>query len=463
MLSREDVIAARATPPGSGAIAVVRISGPGALAIADKVVDRTVSDMSSHTAHLRNLVDVEGRFDEALAVVFKGPKSYTGDDTVEFSVHGSDYIVQRLLKALYRAGARPAEAGEFTFRAFFNGKLDLAQAEGVADLIAADSAAAHRAAFHQLKGGVSKDIGLLREQLIKFAALIELELDFGEEDVEFAGRLELRELLNSSLLSVRDLMKSFELGNAVKEGIQVVLAGRPNAGKSTLFNLLLREDRAIVSDIAGTTRDALEDRLIVDGIRLRLIDTAGIREATDTIEKLGIERTYRHISGGALTLLVFDLTSASKEQLGSDVAEIKARTGKVICIGNKLDLTGRSENEIEAQWGDFLKGLGVEAFIAVSGLIEGHREHLKGILRGVVAADDLHSDRSMVTSLRHFHALQRSEQSLMLVMQALDNGFTGDLLASDLREALNALGEVTGQVSSEDLLDYVFSKFCIGK
>jgi tRNA modification GTPase len=463
MLSREDVIAARATPPGSGAIAVVRISGPGALAIADKVVDRTLSDRTSHTAHLRNLVDVEGRFDEALAVVFKGPKSYTGDDTVEFSVHGSDYIVQRLLKALYRAGARPAEAGEFTFRAFFNGKLDLAQAEGVADLIAADSAAAHRAAFHQLKGGVSKDIGLLREQLIKFAALIELELDFGEEDVEFAGRLELRELLNSSLLSVRDLMKSFELGNAVKEGIQVVLAGRPNAGKSTLFNLLLQEDRAIVSDIAGTTRDALEDRLVIDGICFRLIDTAGIREATDTIEKLGIERTYRHISGGALTLLVFDLTSASKEQLGSDVAEIKARTGKVICIGNKLDLTGRSENEIEAQWGDFLKGLGVEAFIAVSGLIEGHREHLKGILRGLVAADDLHSDRSMVTSLRHFHALQRSEQSLMLVMQALDNGLTGDLLASDLREALNALGEVTGQVSSEDLLDYVFSKFCIGK
>ena len=398
MLSREDVIAARATPPGSGAIAVVRISGPGALAIADKVVDRTLSDRTSHTAHLRNLVDAEGRFDEALAVVFKGPKSYTGDDTVEFSVHGSDYIVQRLLKALYRAGARPAEAGEFTFRAFFNGKLDLAQAEGVADLIAADSAAAHRAAFHQLKGGVSKDIGLLREQLIKFAALIELELDFGEEDVEFAGRSELRELLNSSLLSVRDLMKSFELGNAVKEGIQVVLAGRPNAGKSTLFNLLLQEDRAIVSDIAGTTRDALEDRLIVDGIRFRLIDTAGIREATDTIEKLGIERTYRHISGGALTLLVFDLTSASQEQLGSDVAEIKARTGKVICIGNKLDLTGRSENEIEAQWGDFLKGLGVDAFIAVSGLIEGHREHLKGILRGLVAADDLHSDRSMVTS-----------------------------------------------------------------
>jgi tRNA modification GTPase len=463
MLSREDVIAARATPPGSGAIAVVRISGPGALAIADKVVDRTLSDRASHTAHLRNLVDAEGRFDEALAVVFKGPKSYTGDDTVEFSVHGSDYIVQRLLKALYRAGARPAEAGEFTFRAFFNGKLDLAQAEGVADLIAADSAAAHRAAFHQLKGGVSKDIGLLREQLIKFAALIELELDFGEEDVEFAGRLELRELLNSSLLSVRDLMKSFELGNAVKEGIQVVLAGRPNAGKSTLFNLLLQEDRAIVSDIAGTTRDALEDRLVIDGIRFRLIDTAGIREATDTIEKLGIERTYRHISGGALTLLVFDLTSASKEQLGSDVAEIKARTGKVICIGNKLDLTGRSENEIEAQWGDFLKGLGVEAFIAVSGLIEGHREHLKGILRGLVAADDRHFDRSMVTSLRHFHALQRSEQSLMLVMQALDNGLTGDLLASDLREALNALGEVTGQVSSEDLLDYVFSKFCIGK
>jgi tRNA modification GTPase len=463
MLSREDVIAARATPPGSGAIAVVRISGPGALAIADKVVDRTLSDRASHTAHLRNLVDAEGRFDEALAVVFKGPKSYTGDDTVEFSVHGSDYIVQRLLKALYRAGARPAEAGEFTFRAFFNGKLDLAQAEGVADLIAADSAAAHRAAFHQLKGGVSKDIGLLREQLIKFAALIELELDFGEEDVEFAGRSELRELLNSSLFSVRDLMKSFELGNAVKEGIQVVLAGRPNAGKSTLFNLLLQEDRAIVSDIAGTTRDALEDRLVIDGIRFRLIDTAGIREATDTIEKLGIERTYRHISGGALTLLVFDLTSASKEQLGSDVAEIKARTGKVICIGNKLDLTGRSENEIEAQWGDFLKGLGVEAFIAVSGLIEGHREHLKGILRGLVAADDLHSDRSMVTSLRHFHALQRSEQSLMLVMQALDNGLTGDLLASDLREALNALGEVTGQVSSEDLLDYVFSKFCIGK
>ena len=463
MLSREDVIAARATPPGSGAIAVVRISGPGALAIADKVVDRTLSDRATHTAHLRNLVDAEGRFDEALAVVFKGPKSYTGDDTVEFSVHGSDYIVQRLLKALYRGGARTAEAGEFTFRAFFNGKLDLAQAEGVADLIAADSAAAHRAAFHQLKGGVSKDIGLLREQLIKFAALIELELDFGEEDVEFAGRSELSELLNSSLLSVRDLMKSFELGNAVKEGIQVVLAGRPNAGKSTLFNLLLQEDRAIVSDIAGTTRDALEDRLIVDGIRFRLIDTAGIREATDTIEKLGIERTYRHISGGALTLLVFDLTSASQEQLGSDVAEIKARTGKVICVGNKLDLTGRSENEIQAQWGDYLKGLGVDAFIAVSGLIEGHREHLKGILRGLVAADDLHSDRSMVTSLRHFHALQRSEQSLMLVMQALDNGLTGDLLASDLREALNALGEVTGQVSSEDLLDYVFSKFCIGK
>ena len=463
MLSREDVIAARATPPGSGAIAVVRISGPGALTVADKVMSRPLSDCNSHTAHLRNLVDADGSFDEALAVVFKAPKTYTGDDTVEFSVHGSDYIVHRLLKALFNAGARPAEAGEFTFRAFFNGKLDLAQAEGVADLIAADSAASHRAAFHQLKGGVSKDIEALRQELIRFAALIELELDFGEEDVEFAGRSELREMLNNTTIAVRKLMQTFETGNAIREGVQVVLAGRPNAGKSTLFNLLLQEDRAIVSDIAGTTRDSLEDRLIIDGVRFRLIDTAGIREDTDTIEKLGIERTFRHISGGALTLLVFDLASATKEELVKDLAEIKSHTDMVICVGNKLDLTGRNENEVYAFWNDFLKQNCASAFVCVSGLNEAHREHLKGLLRGLVATEELATDKSMVTSLRHFHAVQRSEQALVLVMQALDNGLSGDLRASDLREALNALGEVTGHVSNEDLLDYVFSKFCIGK
>lgn len=463
MKPREDTIVARATPPGTGAVAMVRLSGPQAIPVADKLMKDSLAGKDGHTAHFRILRDDKGVIDESVVTLFRGPHSYTGDDTVEFGLHGSEYIVQRLITALCRHGARPADPGEFTLRAFLNGKLDLAQAEGVADMIAADNEAAHQAAMRQLRGGISADISDIRQRLIHFASLIELELDFSEEDVQFAERHELIQLTSEALEKVNLLLRSFSLGNAMREGVQVVIAGRPNAGKSTLFNQLLNEDRAIVSDIAGTTRDALEDQLAINGLRFRLIDTAGIREATDAIEKLGIERTYRHLAAGTLTLFVFDLSSTTPEGLIADLSQLQAHSARIIAVGNKLDLCGGDKVLQEAAWLGAAQEGGAEDLVCLSGQDAGHREILRELLYQKVVDEGISPDQGLVTTIRHYNALETSRQALERVLQGIHAGISGELLAFDMRAALMALGEITGEITTDDLLDNIFSKFCIGK
>jgi tRNA modification GTPase len=460
VFSRQDIIVARATPPGVGAVAVVRLSGPSCFVLVDLLLKKSILEAPSHTAHFRAIWDKQGIVDEALLTVFRAPSGYTGDDTVEISTHGSPYIVDRLIQALCNAGARPAEPGEFTLRAFLNGKLDLAQAEAVADLISSESAASHQAAMGQLRGGISSEIAVLRTRLIDFAALIELELDFSEEDVEFAKRDELMLSLQETLIKVQMLLQTFAQGNAVKEGVQVVLAGRPNAGKSTLFNLLLQEERAIVSDIAGTTRDALEDVITIEGLRFRLIDTAGIREATDTIEKLGIERTYKYLEGGAMTLYVVDMAESNPDMLTEDLKALAGKTKHLLVLGNKRDLCGEWDAEA---WGAAAMAGGASEFLAVSGKMAEDRHALRRFLYENTAFKPVSGDQALITNQRHFHAFLTAEKSLQRVIEAIESGISKELLAFDLREALAALGEVTGEITTDDLLDSIFSKFCIGK
>jgi tRNA modification GTPase len=458
--NRQDIIVARATPAGVGAVAVVRVSGQGVFELVDRMLKKPVSNAGSHTVHFRALWDEQGLIDEALLTVFRDPSGYTGDDTIEISTHGSPYIVDRLIQALCRLGARPAEAGEFTLRAFLNGKLDLAQAEAVADVISAESAASHQAAMAQLRGGISAEISLLRTRLIDFAGLIELELDFSEEDVEFAKRDELMQSLSETLQKVQLLLQTFAQGNAVKEGVQVVLAGRPNAGKSTLFNLLLQEERAIVSDIAGTTRDALEDVITIEGLRFRLIDTAGIREATDTIEKLGIERTYKYLEGGAMALYVADMAESTPDVLEEDLRALSGKTRHLLVLGNKIDLLGEWDAQV---WKEAASAGGSGSFLALSGKNVDDRQRLKTFLLENSAFKPISGDLTLITNQRHFHAFLLAESALKRVIVAVQNGTSKELLAFDLREALAALGEVTGEITTDDLLDSIFSKFCIGK
>jgi tRNA modification GTPase len=460
VFSRQDIIVARATPAGVGAVAVVRVSGHGCIELMDGLLKKSIRDVPSHTVHFRAIRDEQGIVDEALLTVFRAPNGYTGDDTVEISTHGSPYIVDRLIQALCTAGARPAEPGEFTLRAFLNGKLDLAQAEAVADVISSESAASHQAAMGQLRGGISSEIAVLRTRLIDFAGLIELELDFSEEDVEFAKRDELMRSLNETLQKVQMLLQTFAQGNAVKEGVQVVLAGRPNAGKSTLFNLLLQEDRAIVSEIAGTTRDALEDIITIEGLRFRLIDTAGIREATDTIEKLGIERTYKYLEGGAMTLYVADMAESKPDVLTEDLKALAGKTQHLLVLGNKRDLQGEWGAEA---WGAAALAGGAGGFLAVSGKIVEDRHALRLFLYENTAFEPVSGDQTLITNQRHFHAFLTAEKALQRVIEAIESGISKELLAFDLREALAALGEVTGEITTDDLLDSIFSKFCIGK
>lgn len=458
----EDTIVARATAPGSAAIAIVRVTGPQSFDLAEKVSNKPVHSFKSHTLHFSAFIDSAGVIDEGVMLVYRSPKSYTGQDTVEFNVHGSEYIVERLIQALCTFGGRPADPGEFTLRAFINGKLDLAQAEGVADMIASDSAASHQAALKQLKGGVSNEIGDLRERLIHFASLIELELDFGEEDVEFADRNLLQNLLDEVKSILLGLMGTFKYGNAVKSGIQVVLAGRPNAGKSTLFNNLLGEDRAIVSSTAGTTRDSIEDFLNVEGLKLRLTDTAGIREAEDEIEKLGIERTYKELAGGAIALFVFDVSGEEPEQVAADLEDIKKFTDHIIAIGNKVDAARMGINGIQEK---FTLKLGGHAkdLIFVSAKNASDTQLIKETIMKLVSTFQVSADHSLITSVRHFNALNKSLEAVDKSISAVQQGISGELLSFEIRQALHALGEITGQITTDDLLDNIFSKFCIGK
>jgi tRNA modification GTPase len=387
-----------------------------------------------------------------LVSLFKAPSSYTREDTIEISCHGSDFIIQKILKLILREGARLANAGEFTQRAFMNGQLDLTQAEAVADLIASDSEASHQTAINQIRGGFSKQIAQLREQLINFASLIELELDFGEEDVEFADRDDLRQLIYRIQSVLVPLIESFEMGNVIKNGVPTVIVGKPNAGKSTLLNRLLNEEKAIVSDIAGTTRDVIEDELFIEGIRFRLIDTAGLRKATDTIEAIGVERTMQQMEKASLIIYLFDASEIQLSDINKQLSEFNA---PYILVGNKVDtLSNDVKNDFESVYPEI---------IWISASENQNIETLKEILVKKVKTKEIKSGDTVVTNLRHYQHLYQTNEALNNVLEGLSQSITGDFLAQDIRFALHHLGEITGVITTDDLLANIFSKFCIGK
>jgi tRNA modification GTPase len=460
-LFHSDTIVARATAAGVGAIAVVRVSGPSALKLTDELLKIGVADKPTHTAHLRTMYDGDGVMDEALITLFKGSKSYTGEDTVEVSVHGSEYIVSRLLRAYMDKGARLAEPGEFTQRAFLNGKLDLAQAEAVADLIASEHRIAHDLALKQLKGGFSKDIAALRDRLLHFTSLVELELDFAEEDVEFASRSELKLLVERIQAEVVSLRDSFALGNVIKKGLALVLAGRPNAGKSTLFNALLNEDRAIVSEIAGTTRDAIEAQLNFEGFMLRLIDTAGIREATDVIEQEGIARTFSHVEKAGATMYLLDMGSCSLSEAEQDLMLLKQKTSRVWVVCNKVDLAGDLDQQA---WIDMVAVMGLEEpwFVSAKDKVSVQALRLALESRFMGGLADV-GDQTVVTNVRHADSLNHCATEMQQVLDGMASGLSGDLLAFHLREGIRALSGITGTIGVDEILGSIFSKFCIGK
>ncbi|MES2827010.1 MAG: tRNA uridine-5-carboxymethylaminomethyl(34) synthesis GTPase MnmE [Bacteroidota bacterium] len=456
MISNETIVAL-STPPGIGAIGVIRLSGDDAISIVNSVFSgKNLLKQKSHTIHF-GLIQDEGQvIDEVLISLFVAPKSYTKENVVEISCHGSNYIIQKIITLLIKKGATAAKPGEFTLRAFLNGSLDLSQAEAVSDLISSDSAAAHQVAMNQLRGGFSTELNILREQLIHFASMIELELDFAEEDVEFANRDQLQDLINKINLVINKLIRSFDLGNVIKLGINTVIAGRPNAGKSTLLNALLNDDRAIVSEIAGTTRDTIEEVLNIDGINFRLIDTAGIREATDTIEVIGVEKTMQKISQSAVLLYLFDVINLSVTEIKEDIAKLYKPGVPFLAIANKIDLT----------YNDRLKELNLPddvKFIAISAKEKQQIEELKKLLYDTAVGDQLSDNHTMVTNIRHVEALQKTRDALDSVVNGLNNPVTSDFLAMDIKQALHYLGLITGQVTTDDLLENIFSKFCIGK
>lgn len=452
----DDTIAALATPPGIGAIGVIRISGKNALAITDKLFpSKKISLQPSHTLHVGFLKHNDVVLDEVVVAVFKSPRSYTGEDVIEISCHGSPYIQQQVLQAITSNGARPAKPGEFTQRAFLHGKLDLAQAEAVADLIASNTEASKKAALHTMRGGFSDALKNIREQLLKFAALIELELDFSQEDVEFADRTALYKLVQEASLSINKLIHSFQLGNVIKNGVTVAIIGKPNAGKSTLLNNLLNENRAIVSDIPGTTRDTIEEVINIDGILFRLIDTAGIRQHTqDSIESAGIERSLEKMKQANLVIYLFDANDEIAEIMQRQ-AEMEKQGLNYLLVANKIDRAG--EMAVREKFAGF------EKIIFISAKEGLHTEALKERMTEAVLRGQLQTESSIVTNVRHYHALKEAAASLEEIQAGLDNKLQSDLLALDIRRCLHYLGEITGQVTNEDMLDYIFSKFCIGK
>jgi len=457
-MNQTDTIVALATPAGIGAIGIIRLSGPDAIAIANSAFKgKDLTKQASHTIHFGHIVDSDAVLDEVLASLFVAPRSYTGENVVEISCHGSAYILESVIKLLMKKGARAAKPGEFTLRAFLNGQLDLSQAEAVADLIASNSKASQQVAIQQLRGGFSSQLQALREQLVQFASLIELELDFAEEDVEFANRDQLKMLILQINGVIGGLIRSFELGNAIKQGVNTVIAGRPNAGKSTLLNALLNEERAIVSHIPGTTRDTIEEVLNINGISFRLIDTAGIREATDAIEKIGVERTMEKISQSALLVYIFDAAATRPDELKQDIESLQKPGVKMLIVANKIDLV----DEIKSNLSDF-RTFGLSNYISISAKEKINIEELKQHIYNAAIKEKLTGEEMLVTNIRHLEALQKTEEALGRVLSGMDT-ITSDFLAMDIKQALHYLGEITGAVTTDDLLENIFSKFCIGK
>ena len=457
-----DIIIALSTPPGEGAIAVIRLSGKGCIDLVDKHFSgSSLSDKPGYTVHFGKIVNGDELIDEVLVTLFRNPKSYTKEDVVEISCHGSSYIIHRIIQVLIDAGARQAKKGEFTMRAFLNGQMDLSQAEAVADLIASDNKASHELALQQMRGGFSHKIQGLRQELIDFAALIELELDFGEEDVEFADRGKLEELIEKIQGVLHELIDSFRYGNAMKRGIPIAIVGKPNVGKSTLLNALLSEERAIVSDIPGTTRDVIEDQLTIEGFPFRVIDTAGIRETADKVEAIGIHKTHQQIEKAHIVLYLHDIREDYKD-IAQAVKDLSIKDNQhLIILLNKADLidTMCHAYDIEEAVSTSTGRRKTIAFSAATG--EGIENIRKALVK--LAEEGKVEDGTIVTNSRHYEALTKALKSLDDVLNGLRSGVTGDFIAMDIRQSLHYLGEITGTISSEDLLDSIFGRFCIGK
>jgi len=452
----KETIIALSTAPGVGAIAVIRLSGEDAINITNSVFrGKNLLQQKSHTAHFGTIRNDEGEIiDEVVATLFIAPHSFTKENVVEISCHGSPYIVQRLIKLFLTKGVRLAKAGEFTQRAFLNGQFDLAQAEAVADLINADTEASHKAALNQMRGGFSEQIKNLRAELIHFASMIELELDFGEEDVEFADREDLKKLVNQLLSVITALVSSFDLGNVIKNGVPTVIAGKPNTGKSTLLNALLNEEKAIVSDIAGTTRDFIEDEINLEGVVFRFIDTAGLRETEDKVEAIGVSRTKEKMKQASLIIYMFDLKNDTLTEVNRDINMLENLGIPFIKVGNKLD---------EAQQDLYNEMKKDKNTLFISAINKEGLEALKSKLVETVNLDNFKTGDTVVTNIRHYDNLVQTQNSLNAVLRGLDSNITGDFLALDIRHALRFLGEITGEITTDDLLANIFSKFCIGK
>ncbi|SDL36845.1 tRNA modification GTPase trmE [Salinimicrobium catena] len=478
-----DNIVALATPSGAGAIAVIRVSGPDAIELVAPIFKaksrKDLREQPSHTLHLGNIIDGERILDEVLVSVFHGPKSYTGENTIEISCHGSPYIQQEIIQLLIRKGCRSAEAGEFTLRAFLNGKMDLSQAEAVADLISSENQASHQMAMQQMRGGFSNEIQKLRQELLNFASLIELELDFAEEDVEFANRDQFKDLVSRIQHVLKRLIDSFAVGNVLKNGIPVAIVGEPNVGKSTLLNALLNEERAIVSEIAGTTRDTIEDEISIGGVGFRFIDTAGIRETEDVVESIGIKRTFEKISQAQVVLYLFDASrlstsdrhpelvsgsSTSEDGNSPTLDQVKLEIEKIrnqfpqkplVILANKVDKLSR---EARANLKSHISDLNTISAKSGEGV-----EDLQQKLLQFFNTGELRNNNTIVTNTRHYNALLSALEEINKVQEGLNNNLSGDLLAIDIREALHYFGEITGEITNDDLLGNIFANFCIGK
>ena len=470
-IRNEDTICAPATVPGTGAISVIRVSGPEALSIADKVIScrkGTIADAPGYTIKFGNIYDASGAvLDEVLVSIFRAPLSYTGENSVEISCHASSYIVSSVMDLLYAAGARAAEPGEFTQRAFLNGKMDLAQAEAVADVIASQNAAAHRIAFKQMKGGFSSELKGMRSELLELVSLMELELDFSEEEVEFADRTRLGELLTALIAHISKLVDSFKLGNAIKNGVPVAIAGATNTGKSTLLNALLGEERAIVSDIHGTTRDTVEETLNIDGVLFRFIDTAGLRETDEIVEKIGIERTFKKISEASIVLGMIDLTrnyESTCETIREIISKVDFSSQKLFFLLNKTDICAAESNSTVVNYiVSTLDNKGVAPIIPISAKtgagIDTLRSELAASQRDLLAD----SDTTLVTNQRHVQALADARTALLRAQDGLALNIPTELISQDIRECIYALSSISEGISSQDVLINIFSNFCIGK
>ena len=454
----DETIIALATPSGMGAISVIRISGSKAISITEKLFkpkgNKILSKQKSHTVHLGNLMKNNFVLDEVLVTIFNGPNSYTGEDTIEISCHGSTYIQQKIIDLYIENGIRVASPGEFTLRAFLNGKMDLNQAEAVADLIASENEGSHNLAIQQMKSGFSNDLKKLRSELLHFSSMIELELDFSQEDVEFAERNEFKKLVNKITKELGDLINSFSSGNVLKNGITVAIAGKPNAGKSSLLNTLLNEDKAIVSNIPGTTRDSIEDSLIIDGIKFRFTDTAGLRKTDDVIESKGIEKTKEKIRQSKILIYLFDVNDTNLDEINSDIESFKRKDLSVILVRNKVDLKIVSKDLFEE-----LKNLN---FLEISANDNNSVNILKNKLLDEVNILNPHTD-TIVSNSRHYQALINAMTAIKDVSNGLESNISGDLLSIDIRKSIEHLAEITGEITNDDVLGNIFSNFCIGK